>query len=62
MRQMEQMAHYSNHQNLQQASESFRGTKDVLLSMPGGLQRRVSMPVSSLNTHQSISQPLLTPP
>lgn len=62
LRQMEQMAHCSYHQNPQQASESFRGTKDVLVSMPGGLQRRVSMPVSSLNAHQSVSQPLLTPP
>jgi hypothetical protein len=61
MRQMEQMAQYSYHQNPQQVSKSFRGTKDVLLSMPGGLKRRLPMSVSGLNAHQRISQPLPTP-
>ncbi len=62
MSQLEQMAHYSYPQNPQQASESFRGTKDVLLSMPDGLQKRVTMPISSINMHQSFNQPALTPP
>ena len=69
MRQLEQVAHYSYPQNSQQTSESCRGTKDVLLSMPGGLQKKVTMPISSLNmyqsfnqTHHNFNQPLLTPP
>ncbi len=37
MRQVEQIAIYSYYQNPQQASESFRGTRDVLLSMPAVL-------------------------
>ena len=69
MRHLEQVVHYSCPQNFQQASESCMGTKDVLLSMPGGLQKRVTMPISSRNLHQSFNQPQqnfnqppLTPP
>ncbi len=57
MRQLEQEVHYSYPQNSQKTSESCRGTKDVLLSMPGGLQKKVTMPFSSLNMYQSFNRP-----
>ena len=40
VRQLEQVAQYSCPQNFQQASESNIGTKDVLFSMSGTLQKK----------------------
>ena len=57
LRQLEQVVYYSLPQNSQQAPEPYRGTKDILLSMPGGLQKKVTVPISSLNLYQNFNQP-----
>jgi hypothetical protein len=50
VRQLEQVIFYSQPQSSQQASEPYRGVKDVLFSAPGGMQKKIAMPVSSLNS------------
>ena len=57
MRQLEQVVYYSHPQNSQQASEPCKGAKDVFFSMPGGLQKKVTVPISSLNLYQNFNQP-----
>ncbi len=57
VRQLEQVVYYSQSQNSQQAPEPNRGAKDVLFSTRGCLQKKVAMPVSSLNLYQNFNHP-----
>jgi hypothetical protein len=55
VRQLEQVVYYFQPQSSQQAPEPYRGVKDVLFSAPGGMQKKVAMPVSSLNSYQNLN-------
>jgi hypothetical protein len=57
VRQLEQVVYYSQPQNSRQAPEPYRGVKDVLFSAPGGVQKKVAMPVSSLSLYQNVNHP-----
>jgi len=56
VRQLEQVVYYSQPQSSQQTPEPFRGVKDVLFSAPSGMQKKVAMPISSLNPYQTQNQ------
>ena len=56
VRQLEQVVYYSQHQSSQQTPEPLRGVKDVLFSAPSGMQKKVAMPISSLNPYQTQNQ------
>jgi len=56
VRQLEQVVYYSQHQSSQQTPEPLRGVKDALFSAPSGMQKKVAMPISSLNLYQTQNQ------
>ncbi len=56
VRQLEQVVFYSQPQNTQQTPEPFRGVRDVLLSAPSGMQKRVAVPISNLSLYPPQNQ------